>query len=223
MTLLTAAETLTVARPLEEVVVLDPVPLAVLVAAPVDAPDGLVVGAVPVAKAPVLVEVDVLVDVLSLSDVLVDELSSDEDVEPEPEPEPEPFPGVTSTAAVSEEGTEVVQKPALVEEGSKAPTWPATQQKPFPWLFLYKDQEGSAHEGEPSTAPMQLAEVGQQAAATNEEAAIQVKDLGQKAPPPQEVSPETAVLDCRDHPPFDWRPFSWTAEAPEAATRRRML
>jgi len=49
---------------------------------------------------------------------------------------------------------------------------------------------------------MQLEEVGQQAAATAWLAGKQVKEVGQKAPPPQDVSPAASeALACRDHPP----------------------
>lgn len=143
---------------------------------------------------------------------------------------------LTSTAAVSEELTLLVQNPAPVFiEELKAPTWPSVQQNPFPWLFLYRAQEGSAQDctDAPSTAPMQLEDVGQQAAATAWLAGKHEKEDGQKASPPQDVSPSVdPLLSCKDHPPFE-ASRAWTArsartlaEAPVAAAtakRKKLL
>jgi len=155
-----------------------------VVVVPFDAP--VTLAPVEVDEVDDFVEVDLEVDLEVDSEVLVAEPVAEVTVatlavvaalvtvvaaEPEAteEEEDEPAPAKTSTAAVSEELTLSVQNPAPVfKELLKAPTCPSVQQNPLPWLFLYRSQVGSAQDcvDAPSIAPMQLEEVGQQAAAT---------------------------------------------------------
>jgi len=140
-----------------------------------EALDDFVVAADPLAEVAVPEELPVA-PAEEASVVLAAAVDAAEEAE---EVDAEPVPLETSTAAVPPDAL-LAQNPApTVIEESKTPTRPASQQKPFPWLFLYKFQDGSAQDGAPSTAPMQVVLVGQHAAATAWLAATQFIEDGQ--------------------------------------------
>jgi len=150
----------------EEAVDLEDLVLVLVVAADAPLETLLVAAALPVVAAADSEENAVLA---ALADAALADTAEVEAAALEAALEDEPDPALTSVAAVLEPSSEV-QKPApTLAELSIAPTWPLAQQKPLPSSFLYKDQVVSAQvcTDAPSTAPMQLEEVGQQAAATD--------------------------------------------------------